>query len=53
MLLAAETELGILFINVKEAVHIHNILTKMGHPQPHTPIQTDNTTAKGVINNPI
>ena len=25
----------------------------MGHPQPKTPIQTDNTTAEGVINNKI
>jgi hypothetical protein len=25
----------------------------MGHPQPHTPIQTNNTAAKGVINNKI
>ena len=25
----------------------------MGHPQPHTPIQTDNTTAEAVINNRI
>ena len=25
----------------------------MGHPQPRTPIQTDNTTAEGVINNKI
>ncbi|EJK52956.1 hypothetical protein THAOC_27702 [Thalassiosira oceanica] len=25
----------------------------MGHPQPPTPIQTDNKTAEGVINNKI
>ena len=25
----------------------------MGHPQPRTPIQTDNSTAEGVINNKI
>jgi hypothetical protein len=25
----------------------------MGHPQPRTPIQTDNTTVEGVINNKI
>jgi hypothetical protein len=25
----------------------------MGHPQPKTPIQTDNTTTEGVINNKI
>jgi hypothetical protein len=51
MSLAAEAELGALFIHAKEAVHICNILTKMGHLQQHTPIQMDNTTPKGVINN--
>ncbi len=25
----------------------------MGHPQPRTPLQTDNTTAEGVITNKI
>ncbi len=50
---AAEAELGALFINAKEAVYLRQILTEMGHPQPKTPIQTDNTTAEGVINNKI
>ena len=53
MPLAAEAELGALFINAKEAVYLRQILTEMGHPQPKTPIQTDNTTAEGVINNKI
>jgi hypothetical protein len=50
---AAEAELGALFINAKEAVYLRQILIEMGHPQPKTPIQTDNTTAEGVINNKI
>ncbi len=50
---AAEAELGALFINAKETVHLRHILEEMGHPQPRTPIQTDNTTAEGVINNKI
>ncbi len=50
---AAEAELGALFINAKEAVHIRQILEEMGHPQPWTPMQTNNTTAEGVINNKI
>jgi hypothetical protein len=50
---AAEAELGTLFINAKEAVYLRQILTEMGHPQPKTPIQTDNTTVEGVINNKI
>lgn len=50
MLSAAKAELGALFINGKEAVHMRQILHKMGHPQPQTPIHTDNLTVEGVIN---
>jgi hypothetical protein len=50
---AAEAELGALFINAKEAVYIRNMLEEMGHIQPRTPIQTDNSTAEGLINNKI
>ena len=50
---AAEAELGALFLNVKEAVIIRQILTEMGHPQPRTPVQTDNTTAEAVVNNRV
>jgi hypothetical protein len=41
---AAEAEIGALFLNAKEGVNIRNILKEMGHPQPATPMQTDNTT---------
>jgi hypothetical protein len=34
MLSAAEAELGALFINTNEAVHMQWILQEMGHPQP-------------------
>jgi hypothetical protein len=50
---AAEAELGVLYLNAREAVYLRQILTEMGHPQPRTPIQTDNSTAEGVINNKI
>ena len=50
---AAEAELGALYINAKEAVYLRQLLLELGHPQPPTPIQTDNTTAEGVINNTI
>jgi hypothetical protein len=50
---AAKAELGALFLNAKEAVYLRQILDEMGHPQPKTPMQTDNTTAEGVINNKI
>jgi hypothetical protein len=43
---ADEAELGALFINPKEAVYLRQILEEMGHPQPRTPIQTDNTMDK-------
>jgi hypothetical protein len=50
---AAEAELGALFINAREAVYLPRILVEMGHPQPKTPIQTDNSTAEGFINSKI
>jgi hypothetical protein len=51
---AAKAELGALYLNTKEAVYLQQILDEMGHdPQPKTPIQTDNMTAEGVINNKI
>jgi hypothetical protein len=50
---AAKAELGALFLNAKEAVYLRQILDEMGHPQPKTPMQTDNTSAEGVINNKI
>ena len=50
---AAEAEFGALYLNAKEAVYLRQILTELGHPQPRTPIQTDNLTAEGVINNII
>ena len=50
---AAEAELGALYINAREAVHIRHILQELGHKQERTPIQTDNSTAEGVVNNII
>ena len=53
MSLAAEAEVGALYLNAKEAVYLQQILEEMGHPQPKTPIQTDNTTLEGIINKKI
>ena len=50
---AAEAELAALYINAREAVHIRNILEEMGHKQPPTPIQVDNSTAVGIVTNKI
>ena len=32
---------------------MHKTLEELGHPQPQTPIQMDNKTADGLINNKI
>ncbi|EJK50851.1 hypothetical protein THAOC_30042, partial [Thalassiosira oceanica] len=48
---ATEAELAALYIVARECVNV--ILTEMGHPQPPTPIQTDNATAEGVINSKV
>eukprot|EP00804_Cyclotella_cryptica_P006269 CCRYP_010123-RA/>CCRYP_010123-RA protein AED:0.17 eAED:0.14 QI:0/0/0/1/1/1/4/0/941 len=49
----AEAKLGALYINSREGIPLRHLLVKMGHPQPPTPIQTDNSTALGVVNNTI
>ena len=50
MSLAANAEVGALYINCPEAVPARHVLEFMGHPQPPTPMQTDNTATLGVIN---
>jgi hypothetical protein len=50
---AAEAELGALYINAREAVPKRQTLAEMGHKQPPTPMQTNNSTALGVVNNNI
>eukprot|EP00804_Cyclotella_cryptica_P028359 CCRYP_016427-RA/>CCRYP_016427-RA protein AED:0.05 eAED:0.03 QI:0/0/0/1/1/1/2/0/1237 len=50
---AAEAELGALYINAREAIPIQHLLTELGHTQPPTPIQIDNSTALGVVTNTI
>ena len=50
---ATEAELAGLYIMAREAVYIRIILEELGHKQPPTPLQTDNTMADGVINGKI
>jgi hypothetical protein len=50
---AAESEVSALFVNSQEAVPIRYALKELGHPQPPTPVQTDNSTAAGYSNNTI
>ena len=49
----AESELGALFITAEEMIPSRQTLIKMGLPQPPSPIQTDNSTAVGVVNKNI
>jgi hypothetical protein len=50
---AAEAELGALFINIKTGVSMQQTFEELGHPQPRTPIQTDNSTAHALLTNKI
>ncbi len=50
---AMEAELGALFINAKTAVSMCHMLEELGHPQPPTPMQTDNKTANDLLTNKI
>ena len=50
---AEEEILGTLYTNAREAVPTRKTLEEMGHPQPRTPIQPDNSKAFGVTNNKI
>ncbi len=48
MSLAAKVKIGALYINCREAVPARHTLEFLGHPQPPTPIQPDNTMALGL-----
>jgi hypothetical protein len=50
---AAEAELGALFINAKTAISMRHTLEELGHPQPPTPMQTDDKTAHDLLTNKI
>ena len=53
MTLATEAELAGLYIMAREAIYIRIILEEMGHKQPPTPLQTDNSMANGVVNGKV
>ena len=50
---AAEAELGALFHNGKEACPLRHALEELGHPQPATPMATDNSTASGIATDTV
>ena len=50
---ASEAELAALFMNAREGNIMRLTLIEMKHPQPATPIHTDNTTADGIVNGTV
>ena len=46
---SAEAEVAGIFHNATTAIPIRHILTVLGHPQPPTPLKTDNSTATGFV----
>ena len=50
---AAEAVIGAVYVNAREAVPALKILDEMGHRQPRTPMQTDNSDAHSVVNNNV
>ena len=50
---AAEAEIGAMYINAREAVPQRMTLSEMGHPQPRTPMQTNNLAAHAVVTNNV
>ena len=50
---ASEAELGALYETARTMVPLRQALIEMGWPQPKSPLQTDNSTADGVVNNTI
>ncbi|KAL7544208.1 hypothetical protein ACHAWF_007592 [Thalassiosira exigua] len=50
---ATKAELAALYIMAREAVYIRIILEELGHKQPPTPLQTDNSMAEGVVNGKV
>ena len=46
---ASESEIARGHANARIAVELHIMLMEMGHPQPKTPLELDNTTAFGTL----
>jgi hypothetical protein len=49
----AQSELGALYINACKSIEKRNILHKMGHPHPPSPIQTDNSMVEAIISSKV
>ena len=50
----AEAEVAALFLNdAKEIVPLRITCDELRHPQPTTPLRTDNSTANGILNGTV
>ena len=47
---AAEAEIGALYMNTRQVLPLRVTCEELGHPQPATPMQTDNNIASGIMN---
>ena len=50
---AAEAEVAGLYMNAQELSPMRTTLEELDHPQPPTPLKTDNSTADGIMNKTI
>ena len=50
---AIEAKLAALYIMVREVAYVQIILEEMGHKQPPTPLQTDNSMAEAIVNGKV
>ena len=50
---AAEAEIGAMCINACKAVPTRKTIEELGHQQPRTPMQTDNSAALQVVTNNV
>ena len=50
---ASETELGAMLITAQEMVAMRQTLQEMKWPHPKPPLQIDNSSAAGMVNNTI
>ena len=48
---SVESEAGRVFINCQLSMPIQCILEVLGHPQPPTPVKTDNSATTGFVHN--
>ena len=50
---AAEAEVAAIYHCAQELVPLREACIKLGHPQPATPMRTDNSTADGIMNGTV